>query len=44
MRTVWRVLAYLKRFPWMGRATLACANLSTLMVIIFSGDGELRRR
>jgi ATP-binding cassette, subfamily B, bacterial len=35
MRTVWRVFAYLKRYPWMGTATLACAILSTLMVIVF---------
>ncbi len=35
MRTVWRVFAYLKRYPWMGTATLACAILGTLMVIVF---------
>src|SRR5205809_3381276 len=35
MRTVWRVFAYLKRYPWMAAGTLTCAVLSTLMVIVF---------
>src|SRR3984893_152952 len=35
MRTVWRVFAYLKRYPWMATGTLACAVLSTLMVFVF---------
>jgi ATP-binding cassette, subfamily B, bacterial len=35
MRTVWRVFAYLKRYPWMAAGTLACAILSTLMVVVF---------
>ena len=35
MNTVWRVFAYLKRYPWMAAATLTCAILSTLMVIVF---------
>jgi ABC-type multidrug transport system fused ATPase/permease subunit len=35
MNTVWRVFAYLKRYPWMGTATLACAILGTLMVVVF---------
>jgi ABC-type bacteriocin/lantibiotic exporter with double-glycine peptidase domain len=35
MNTVRRVFAYLKRYPWMAAATLACAILSTLMVIVF---------
>jgi ATP-binding cassette, subfamily B, bacterial len=35
MRTVWRVFSYLKRYPWMAAGTLACAILSTLMVIVF---------
>jgi ATP-binding cassette, subfamily B, bacterial len=35
MRTVWRVFAYLKRYPWMAAGTLTCAILSTLMVIVF---------
>src|ERR1043166_6661004 len=37
MRTVWRVFAYLKRYPWMGTATLACPILGTLMGIGFQG-------
>jgi ATP-binding cassette subfamily B protein len=35
MNTVWRVFAYLKRYPWMAAGTLTCAILSTLMVIVF---------
>ena len=35
MNTVWRVFAYLKRYPWMAAGTLTCAILSTVMVIIF---------
>ena len=35
MKTVWRVFAYLKRYPWMAAGTLACAILGTLMVIVF---------
>src|SRR6266567_4575449 len=35
MKTVWRVLTYLKRYPWMAAGTLTCAILSPLMVIIF---------
>src|SRR6202030_2850235 len=35
MKTVWRVLAYLKRYPWMAAGTLSCAILTTLMVIVF---------
>ena len=35
MKTVWRVFAYLKRYPWIAAATLTCAVLSTLMVIVF---------
>ena len=34
MGTYWRVFAYLKRYPW-GLATLACAIVGTLMVIVF---------
>ena len=37
MKTVWRVFAYLKRYPWMAAGTLTCAMLSTLMVIVFPG-------
>jgi len=35
MKTVWRVFAYLKRYPWMAAGTLTCAIISTLTVIIF---------
>jgi ATP-binding cassette, subfamily B, bacterial len=35
MNTVPRVFAYLRRYPWMAAGTLACAILSTLMVIVF---------
>src|SRR4051812_22242180 len=35
MKTVWRVFAYLKRYPWLAAGTFACAILGTLMVIVF---------
>ncbi len=35
MKTVWRVFAYLKRYPWMAGGTLACAVLSTIMIVVF---------
>jgi ATP-binding cassette, subfamily B, bacterial len=35
MKTVWRVFAYLKRYPWLAVGTLACAIMGTLMVIVF---------
>jgi len=35
MKTVWRVFAYLKRYPILALAMLACAVIGTLMVIIF---------
>jgi len=35
MKTVWRVFAYLKRYPWLAAGTLACAIFGTLMVIVF---------
>jgi len=37
MKTVWRVFAYLKRYPWMAAGTFSCAILTTLMVIVFPG-------
>jgi ATP-binding cassette subfamily B protein len=37
MKTIWRVFAYLKRYPWMAAGTLACAIMSTVMVIVFPG-------
>ena len=35
MKTVWRVFAYLKRYPFLAAGTLACAIVGTLMVIVF---------
>jgi ATP-binding cassette, subfamily B, bacterial len=35
MRTVWRVFAYLKRYPGLAAGTLTCAIFGTLMVIVF---------
>src|SRR6266404_3798152 len=35
MKTVPRVFAYLRRYPWMAVGTLGCAILSTLMVAVF---------
>ncbi len=35
MKTVWRVFAYLNRYPWMAAGTLGCAVLSTVMIIVF---------
>jgi ATP-binding cassette subfamily B protein len=35
MKTVWRVLTYLKRYPWFAAGTLGCAIGGTLMVIVF---------
>ena len=35
MKTVWRVFAYLKRYPRLAAGTLACAIMGTLMVIVF---------
>ena len=37
METIWRVFAYLKRYPGLAAGTLACAILGTLMVIVFPG-------
>lgn len=37
MQTVWRVFAYLKRYPWIAAGTLSCAIFGTLMVIVFPG-------
>jgi len=37
MKTVWRVFAYLKRYPGLAAGTLSCAILGTLMVIVFPG-------
>jgi ATP-binding cassette, subfamily B, bacterial len=34
MKTVWRVFAYLKRYPALGISMLACAITSTLMIMV----------
>jgi ABC-type multidrug transport system fused ATPase/permease subunit len=41
MGTTRRVFAYLKRYPWLGLSTLACAIVGTLMVIVFPGVAKL---
>lgn len=35
MKTIWRVFAYLKRYPSLAAGTLGCAIIGTLMVIVF---------
>src|SRR5881275_1307292 len=35
MKTIWRVFAYLKRYPLLAIGMLACAVTSTLMVVVF---------
>ena len=35
MNTVWRVFAYLKRYPLLASGMLACAIIGTLMLIVF---------
>ena len=35
MDTIWRVFAYLKRYPWLAAGTLTCAIAGTLMVVVF---------
>ncbi len=37
MKTVWRVFAYLKRYPGLAAGTFTCAIMGTLMVIVFPG-------
>jgi ATP-binding cassette, subfamily B, bacterial len=39
--TVWRVFAYLKRYPGLAIGTLACAIFSTLMVVVFPAVTKL---
>ena len=41
MRIVWRVFAYLKRYPWMAAGTMSCAILSTLLVLVFPAVTKL---
>jgi ATP-binding cassette, subfamily B, bacterial len=35
VKTVPRVFAYLRRYPWMALGTLSCAIVSTLMLVVF---------
>ena len=35
MKTVWRVFVYLKRYPWLAIATLSCAIIGTLLLVVF---------
>jgi ATP-binding cassette, subfamily B, bacterial len=44
MNTVLRVLAYLRRYPWMAAGTLACTILGTLMVIVFPAVTKIGHR
>ncbi len=37
MNIVWRVFRYLRRYPVLGSATLLCAILSTLMIVVLPG-------
>src|SRR6267142_5848912 len=41
MMTVWRVFAYLKRYPWIAAGTLTCVIFGTLMVIVFPAVTKL---
>src|SRR5205823_5679051 len=36
MNTVWRVFVYLKRYPLLAFAMMACAITGTLMLIVFT--------
>lgn len=35
MKTVFRVFAYVRRYPWMATGMMACAVVGTLMVVVF---------
>jgi ATP-binding cassette subfamily B protein len=35
MKTILRVFAYVRRYPWLAAGTLSCAVLSTVLVIVF---------
>jgi len=41
MNIVWRVFSYLRRYPVLGAATLACAIVGTLMVVVFPAVTKL---
>lgn len=35
MKTILRVFAYVRRYPWLAAGTLSCAVMSTVLVIVF---------
>jgi ATP-binding cassette, subfamily B, bacterial len=35
MKTIFRVVGYVRRYPWMAVGTLGCAIVGTLMVVVF---------
>ena len=35
MRTILRVFAYVRRYPWMAAGTILCAIITTLMLTVF---------
>src|SRR3954469_12900819 len=35
LKTTLRVFAYIRRYPWMAAGTLACAVLTTALVVVF---------
>ena len=35
MKTIFRVFAYVRRYPWMAAAMMGCAVLGTLLVVVF---------
>ncbi|MBA2430583.1 MAG: ABC transporter ATP-binding protein [Chthoniobacterales bacterium] len=41
MNIVWRVFGYLRRYPLLGSATLACAILGTLLIVVFPAVTKL---
>ena len=41
MKTIWRVFAYLRRYPWLAAGTLFFAIAGTLMVIVFPAVTKL---
>ncbi|MDQ6654602.1 MAG: ABC transporter transmembrane domain-containing protein, partial [Verrucomicrobiota bacterium] len=41
MKIVWRVFSYLRRYPLLGSATLGCAIIGTLMIVIFPAVTKL---
>lgn len=41
MNIVWRVFGYLRRYPLLGSATLGCAIIGTLLVVVFPAVTKL---